>query len=48
MPQRVEAWMREEMTIRVWDILDAVKEIDEEIVKEWVRQNWPDSTEIYE
>ena len=48
MPERVEAWMREELTARVWDVLDALKAIDEEMIKEWVRENWPDSGEVYE
>jgi len=47
MSERVEAWMREELTERVWNILDELKSIDEEMVKDWVRLNWPDSGEVY-
>lgn len=48
MPTRVEAWMREELTARVWDILDVLKAIDEDMIKEWARENWPDEKEVYE
>uniref|UniRef100_A0A6H1ZPJ5 Uncharacterized protein n=1 Tax=viral metagenome TaxID=1070528 RepID=A0A6H1ZPJ5_9ZZZZ len=48
MPERVEAWMRDEVTEKVWNILDVLKSIDEEMVKDWVRQNWPDGKEVYE
>ena len=47
MPERVEMWGREEMTERVWDILDALKAIDEEMIKDWVRETWPDKEEVY-
>ena len=48
MPEQVTAWMRPEITVFVWSILDALKGLDESIIKEWVRETWPDSAEVYE
>ncbi len=47
MPEKVEAWMRDELTARVWDILDAIKAIDETMIKDWIKENWPDALDIY-
>jgi len=48
MPERVIMWSRDEVTERVWGILDELKSLDEEMIKEWVRDTWPDQTEVYE
>jgi hypothetical protein len=47
MAQQVEAWLRPEVTEKVWDILDILKSIDEDMLKDWIRENWPDPEDIY-
>jgi len=48
MPEKVQMWGRDEVTERVWGILDELKSLDEEIIKEWVRNTWPSPEEVYE
>lgn len=48
MPETVTMYSREEIVAFVWDVLDAAKKLDEEIVKDWVRSVWEDPGEVYE
>jgi hypothetical protein len=48
MPEKVTMWGREEVQSWVWDLLDTLKKIDEDFIKEWVRETWEDPGEVYE
>jgi len=32
----------------LWDILDRIKNFDEDSVKNWIKENYPDWKEVYE
>ena len=46
-PKKLRYWTEEEVEVWIRDLLDSIKTMDEDMVKGWVRDVWPDETEVY-
>lgn len=47
MPEKVIMYPQDEVTTHTWNILDELKSWQEEPLKDWIRENYPDPSEIY-